>query len=469
MIVDKQQRSYALTNSSIGTLKSHSWNDSGLELKTNSEHIEVIIYSPSIIRTRITRMEGYDEFDHAVVLQPALFQFKQKETEQSIFVTTDLIELEIQKDPVRFIFRNLNGDVINQDESGLGISWIGEQGTVYKKLQHGERFIGLGEKTGPLDRRGYGYQNWNTDHFEYGVDTDPIYCSIPFYIGAHHNLSYGIYLNNTYKTHFNFGASNNRFSSFSSDAGDLDYFFFYQNDVASIISDYSKVTGQMPLPPKWSIGYQQCRYSYYPDTEVVSTAQNFRDREIPADAIVLDIHYMDAYKIYTWDKERFPDPKDMIGKLKKMGFEVVVMCDPGIKVEEGYSPYEDGVKNDIFVKYPDGTRYEGEVWPGWCHFPDFTDQKARDWWAEQLLVYSEIGVEGYWNDMNEIATWGQMLPENMEFEFDGKKGTTRKARNIYGFMMAKSTYEAGRKNLKGRRPFNLTRAAFSGIQRYAAV
>ena len=288
-------------------------------------------------------------------------------------------------------------------------------------------------------------------------------------MGIHHQLSYGIYLNNSYKTHFNFGASTNRFSSFSADAGDMDYFFIHYQSIQEIIAAYSRLTGRMNLPPKWSLGYQQCRYSYYPEAEVLNTAQTFRDKEIPADVIVLDIHYMEQYKIFTWDKERFPCPETMINKLKELGFKVVVMCDPGIKVEQGYAAYEDGLENDVFIKYPDGTNYEGEVWPGWCHFPDFTKPETRNWWSEQLKSYSDIGIEGFWNDMNEIATWGQSLPELIEFDFEGEKGTTRKARNIYGLMMAKSTWEGSIKNLKGKRPFNLTRAGFAGIQKYAAV
>ncbi|HZX75472.1 MAG TPA: TIM-barrel domain-containing protein, partial [Cyclobacteriaceae bacterium] len=198
-------------------------------------------------------------------------------------------------------------------------------------------------------------------------------------------------------------------------------------------------------------------------------ARTFREKDIPADVIVLDIHYMDAYKIFTWDKKKFPDPKAMITELKAMGFEVVVMCDPGIKVEKGYEAYDDGVKKNVFLKYPDGENYEGQVWPGWCHFPDFSDPKAREWWGTKFKSYADLGVLGYWKDMNEIATWGQALPENLEFSFEGNKNTTRRGRNIYGFQMARSTYEGAKKQLNGKRPFTLTRAGFSGVQRYGAV
>ena len=126
---------------------------------------------------------------------------------------------------------------------------------------------------------------------------------------------------------------------------------------------------------------------------------------------------MEQYKIFTWSKKDFPDPKGLMEKLKELGFEVVVMCDPGIKVEDGYKTYEEGIKNEVFIKYPDGTNYSGQVWPGWCHFPDFTNPKTRQWWKDQFKEYVKLGVEGLWNDMNEIATWGNMLPENIEMRF----------------------------------------------------
>jgi len=453
---------------SLGQLKSFKQTDLGLEGTTANGQFKVVVYDHGIIRIHISFSGQYDEASYAVVASPRPTDFNLLESESEINISTSLTELRISKNPVRFNFYTINGEIINEDDAAFGTSIIGEQVTSYKKLQVGERFIGLGEKTGPLDRRGHGYQHWNTDNFGYPPESDPLYCSTPFYMGIHSKKVYGIFLDNSHKTHFNFGASNNRFSSFSADSGDINYYFIYDKGVDDIISSYSYLTGLMVMPPKWGIGYQQCRYSYYPDKEVTTLAQTFRDKDIPADVIVLDIHYMDAYKIFTWDKARFPDPKGMVKQLREQGFHIVVMCDPGIKVEEGYEPYESGKQKDLFVKYPDGTYYQGEVWPGWCHFPDFTKPETRDWWKENLTKYTEIGVDGFWNDMNEIATWGQMLPELIEFDFEGEKATARKGRNIYGLQMAKSTYE-GTKALMNKRPFNLTRSGFSGIQRYAAV
>lgn len=460
---------HAVLSESAGRIKQWKKETSGITGETEAGKFRVTFYNEKVARISLTKASDLETFSYSVVAQAQGTSWNLEESESSLTLNTSTFKLIVKRGSTCFRFETPDGKVINEDDEAFGTNWIGEQVTTYKKLQDKERFIGLGEKTGHLDRKGSGYVNWNTDQFGYGSGTDPLYSSIPFYIGIHNNLAYGIFFDNTHKTFFNFGASNNRFASFAADMGEMNYYFIYGEDVADIIKQYTWLTGRMELPPLWSIGYQQCRYSYYPDKEVLSVANTFREKDIPADTIVLDIHYMEKYKIFTWSKKDFPDPKGLLEKLKALGFNVVLMCDPGIKVEEGYEAYEDGVKEEIFIKYPDGTYYTGQVWPGWCHFPDFTNPKARAWWKKHLQDYVDLGVQGYWNDMNEIATWGNMLPELMEMDFDGNKSTMRRGRNIFGFQMARSTYEATKAMMKNRRPFNLTRSGFSGIQRYAAV
>jgi alpha-glucosidase len=453
---------------SIGPIHQFEKTQFGFQGNSDAGMFAITFYNQSIVRVTISRSE-FEDFSYAVIAKPQGHAPSFSESNDFLELRSPKVTARIDRSPFRITFLNQADTIINEDDQGFGTSWIGEQVTTYKKLQAGERFIGLGEKTGPLDRRGNGYVNWNTDAFAYGSATDPLYSSLPFYIGVHNNLVYGIFFDNTHKSFFNFGASNNRFASFSADSGEMNYYFIHGDSVAEILFHYTFLTGRMELPPMWSIGYQQCRYSYYPDKEVLGIARHFRDKEIPADVIVLDIHYMDDYKIFSWHRESFSEPEKLLRELREMGFEVVLMCDPGIKVEPGYHAYEDGVKNDVFLKYPDGTYYTGQVWPGWCHFPDFTNPKTRKWWKEQFKEYVLLGVQGFWNDMNEIATWGNMLPENVEFDFEGNKASMRRGRNVFGMMMAKSTYEGTKSLMKNRRPFNLTRSSYAGIQRYSAV
>lgn len=458
-----------MKSETIGGYTGHHKENFGISVTAEKGTLRVFLYSPSVVKISVTRNGQFDDFSYAVSAKPENVKFDLTEDDKNIRVITSKLHVVVTKSPVHVRFENINFEVLNEDEPGLRTAWLGEQVTTYKKLQEGERFVGLGEKTGNLDRRGHHYQNWTTDAYGYHGGQDPLYVSTPFYIGLHHRSMYGIYFDNSYKTFFNFGASNNRFSSFSADSGEMNYYFIEGNTVSEVIQNYTWLTGRMEMPPLWSLGYQQCRYSYYPDREVKTLAKTFREKDMPADVIVLDIHYMDAYKIFTWDPKNFADPEGLLRFLNDEGFKVVIMCDPGIKAEDGYAPYDDGKKNDVFLKYPDGEYYSGQVWPGWCHFPDFTKAQTRAWWQSQLKTYSDMGIEGYWNDMNEIATWGHGLPDNIVFDFDGNPATTRKGRNLFGFQMARSTYEGTKNLLNGRRPFNLTRSGFSGVQRYAAV
>ncbi len=453
---------------SIGNVQSTEKLKDGILLKTTFGQYRIKVYSPGVVRVTATKEPQFDDFSYAVVAPSVEQGFKFTETASAITLTTDSLRLEVSFSPVRIKLFDKANRLINEDEPAFGSGWHGEQSVTHKKLQKDERFIGLGEKTGPLNRRGEGYTNWNTDFFAYPAGADPIYQTLPFYIGAHSGVNYGIFMDNSHKSHFNFGASNDRFASYTAEAGDMDYYLISHSKVADIINSYSILTGKMPMPPLWGLGLQQCRYSYYPDKEVIRIAETFREKGIPADAIVLDIHHMEKYKVFTWDKERFSNPKTMNDQLKKLGFNTVVIIDPGVKVEKGYAAYDEGVKENLFLKYPDKTDYSGQVWPGWCHFPDFTNPKTRNWWGKSFKSYTDVGVEGFWNDMNEPATWGQRFPDLVEFDFEGKKGSHRQGHNVYGLKMVESTY-LGAKQLLGRRPFILTRAGYSGIQRYSAV
>lgn len=439
-----------------------------IDFKAGDSQVQISVYTPSIIRVRIAKNTLGNDFSYAVIAQPENTKVNISQTKEEITIVTDSLKAVVQKSPYNIAFYTKDGQVINQDEKGLATSWVGDDVTTYKTLQDGERFIGLGEKTGNLDRRGNGYTNWNTDYAFYRTDADPMYVSIPFYIGIHDHLNYGIFLDNTYQTDFNFGASNNRFSSFGARGGEMNYYFIYNSYISGIIKSYTHLTGRMPMPALWALGYQQNRYSYYPQAEVMRIANTLREKKIPADGITLDIHYMDKFQLFTWDKNRFPNPVGMTNDLKKLGFRTTVIVDPGIKVQPDAPAYQSGLKNDIFIKYPDGTNYTAQVWPGWCNFPDFTNPKGRAWWENQVTFFANSGVSGIWNDMNEIATWGQKMPDNIIFNFDGNGASTLKAHNVYGFQMSRSSYEGAKEKFK-ERPFILTRASYAGAQRYSAI
>lgn len=456
-------------NEALGVCHIHEKDGQEFQFHTDWAIVKLILYRADIIRIRaVDKNSLFEDFSYAVTAIPEVVEHSWKETETGWELKTEKLLLKVQKAPLRFSLCDLDGTLVNADDDAFGISRIGNEWYNYKKLQADEKFIGLGEKTGHLNRRGKWYEHWNTDAFAYGEEEDPLYMSTPFYMGITAQKVYGIFLDNTYRSTFNFGASNDRFSYFQVPDGELDYYLIKSGDIADTVMAYTWLTGLPSLPPKWSLGYQQCRYSYYPDKEVLNVARTFREKQIPCDVIYLDIHYMDQYKVFSWNGKEFPDPAAFIKALRAMNFHVVVIIDPGVKKENDYHVYESGKEADVFVKYPDGTYYEGDVWPGTCHFPDFTQEKARKWWGELYKELVDLGVTGFWNDMNEPVTWGKKLPDLIEFDFDGFGATHRKAHNVYGMQMARATAEGVAKLLPKQRAFILSRAGFSGSQRYAA-
>ncbi|TDQ18631.1 alpha-glucosidase [Algoriphagus boseongensis] len=452
----------------FGKVLSWELNQHVLEGRSELAKFRISVLEEGIFRIQASRFDEFESNPYSVIAQPENQQFDFVEDHGYLKIETSQVKLELNLENFALSFFDHSGKLLNADDP-LSVSWIGSEVTNYKQVQPDEKFIGLGEKTGNLDRKGKAYTNWNTDYFAYGTGDDPLYMSIPFYLGIHSGGAYGIFFDNTHKSVFNFGASTNRFIYFSAEDGDLDYYFIHYPTVAEIIQAYTRLTGRMQMPPKWALGFQQCRYSYYPDSEVYAVAQGFRDKKMPADVIYLDIHHMEAYKVFTFDGEKFKDPKAMIARLKEKGFKVVVIMDPGIKTEKGYLPFEEGHEKGLFVNYPDGKTYEAQVWPGWCAFPDFTKEETRKWWGEKMAFYTEAGVDGFWTDMNEPASWGQFTPNLIEFEFEGEKASHRKARNIYGMQMARSAQEGSIFQEPNKRPFVLTRSGFAGIQRYAAA
>jgi alpha-glucosidase len=449
----------------LGNADSVTERDNSLLIKTAEAVAHVWVYSETIIRICVTR-NGKEPDESFAVIEKPLDNFTWQKLYNTIEVDTSALKLVIDLHPLRFNFFTADGKPLSGDDPRFGINWQAERVINYRKLYPDEKFLGLGEKAGDLDRRGCNYVNWNTDAAMHTITTDPLYKTFPFFIGLHSGLSYGLFFDNTHKSYFDFGATTDeQMSWFGADGGDMNYYFFGAQGLRNIIEDYTWLTGRMEMPPLWSLGYQQCRWSYMSVQEVLDVAKKFRERDIPADVMYCDIDYMDGYKIFTWNKKTFPDPKKMIDELKKMDFRLVTIVDPGIKIEEGYKQYKEGVARGYFATYPNGELYVGSVWPGRCHFPDFFSQEVRDWWGAAFEALTDPGVEGFWNDMNEPAAWGQNMPWLVKF---GERFMPE-VRNAYGMQMSRGTYNGTKRILKDKRPFILTRAAYCGIQRYSAI
>lgn len=331
---------------------------------------------------------------------------------------------------------------------------------------------GLGETTGYLNKRGERYTMWNSDVFDPHVpDMESLYQSIPLLIHHTSDNTFGLFIDNPGKTVIDLREEADRYFVETVN-GDMELYLIAGPELKDVVANYSALTGKMPLPPLWSLGYQQSRFSYMNQGEVIRLAHHFRFKKIPCDVIYLDIHYMDEYKVFTFDKERFSDPAGMMRELKELGFRIVPIVDPGVKVQHGYEIYEQGLEAGRFCQTPAGKEYVGDVWPGPSVFPDFTEEGTREWWGALHRFYVDYGISGIWNDMNEPSVFNsptKTMDEDVIHGNDGNPKTHGEMHNVYGLLMSQATYEGMAKLLQGERPFVLTRAGYAGIQRYAAV
>ena len=443
----------------------------GIIIKTVNAQVSILAYSPTVVRIHIIQKPATEDSSWAVVRQPEGSFTQVKDEKDSLMLATDSMKVVVYKKPLSIEFYNASGQWLNGDDRRLGVSWQGSGVTDYRISSPGEKFIGLGEKTGPLNRAQQSYVNWNTDAYGYGANQDPLYSTMPFYMGIHDHSVYGLFFDNTYKSFFNFNAStDSTMSFFGAEGGAMNYYFFSASTIAGILKDYTWLTGRISMPPIWSLGYQQSRYSYMSQQQVLDIAHKMREDSIPCDMIYCDIDYMRGYRVFTWNPETFPDPRAMSDSLKDMGIHLATIIDPGIKIDSnGYEPYLTGMARGYFARYPDGEYYTGSVWAGRSHFPDFIRRDVRHWWGGNFKILVDDGVTGFWNDMNEPSAWGQDIPPLIEFGTGKNVETLKKARNVYGMQMARATYEGTKGLMDNKRPFILTRAAYSGIQRYSAM
>lgn len=356
----------------------------------------------------------------------------------------------------------------------------GARFTLDKQLAQGEHIFALGDKTGLLDRRGGSYVNWNTDAWGFGSGTDPIYKSIPFFVssgGA--GGAYGVFLDNTWRSWFDFGHRAADTLAFGAENGPIDYYVIAGPTIRDVVRRYAHLTGHAPLPPRWALGYQQSRWSYGSEAEVRALADKLRAEDFPTDVIWLDIDYQDRNRPFTVDRKAFPHFEQMVADLKKQGITIVNIVDLHVAQapDQSYKPYDEGTAQNRFVHNPDGSTYVGPVWPGPSVFPDFTQASTRKWWGTLFKPFTDAGVGGIWNDMNEPAVFEtptKTMPLDIVDRIEGDGFTPRTAtqaeiHNVFGMENSRATYEGLRTLRPDERAFVMTRASFAGGQRYAAT
>ncbi len=336
----------------------------------------------------------------------------------------------------------------------------------------GVDLYGTGEVTGPLKRNGRKISLWNIDTPAYGVDGGShLYQSHPWVMGLRADGSaFGIIADNTWRQTI----STYQDVVFESDGPAFRVVIIERPNVQQLMQALADLTGHMELPPLWSLGYHQCRHTYYPDGRVMEVADLLRKHQIPSDVIWMDIDYMNGYRIFTFNPDGFSNPLRLNDYLHQQDFKTVYMIDPGVKVEEGYFVDDQGTAGDYWVKDKNGQVFEGNVWPGACHFPDFTRPEVRSWWATLYKDFMATGVDGVWNDMNEPAIFGQpegtMPRDNRHLGGEGvTAGPHLRFHNVYGMNMVRASRQGLLLANPQKRPFILSRSNFLGGQRYAAT
>ena len=381
-----------------------------------------------------------------------------------------------------------------------------QQGTFTYSLSENDIVYGLGEQIRGINKRGWQYVSWNYDNPNHHEDTRSLYGAHNFII-IHGAVTFGAFFDYAGKMEFDIGYTKRSVMQIHAASNNLTVYIITGESEKDIVKQFRKMVGRSYIPPFWAFGYGQSRWGYKTEEDIRTVAKQYQDAGIPLDSIYLDIDYMERYKDFTVDTERFPNLKGLATDMKEQGIHLVPIIDAGVKIEDGYDVYEEGVQNNYFCKNAEGGDFVGAVWPGRVHFPDFLQPKARDWFGKKYAVLTEQGIDGFWNDMNEPAifytedrladtcaeieklTAGNMgIQEYFAFtgmvaglngnigdydkfyhNVDGKMVKHSEVHNLYGMNMTRSAFEALQEISPEKRTLFFSRSSYIGAHRYGGI
>jgi len=451
----------------------------GIELRDGSMVMQITALREDVLRIRASHTGVLPEDASWAVLPEALkasAPVVQDSDSASVGFHTASVSVSMNRASGLLTVRDAAGNVLQQDAEPL--QFDGDKYRVAKAMPADEHYFGLGDKTGAFDRRGEAFRLWNTDSYAWQESTDPIYKSIPFYISYRAGVSLGILIDNTWPCSFDFGKTADDTFQYRAENGPVTIYLLAGPSAKHVLQSYAWLTGPTPLPPLWALGFQQSRYSYMTQARVLEVAGRLRADKIPSDAVYLDVDYQEKNRPFTVNTATFPDMSGMVATLHREMFHVVAITDLHIAdlPNQGYAPFDSGMAGDHFVKNPDGSVFVGPVWPGPSVFPDFTQQKTREWWGTLYTHFVDIGIDGFWNDMNEPSVFTKLLtmPNDVVHRIDepgflSRTGTHREIHNVYGMENSRATFDGMLTLRPDVRPFVLTRASYAGGQRYAAT
>ena len=465
----------------------------GLLAELHGEQLRIDFVRADLVRVKISRGGVFDESPtFAVSVDPLSpdVEVVFERGDDEVRLRTSALAVSLGLDPFRLdVHRSDGSPVVETAQDADGRYWayatLNDAFTVRRRCRQEDAIYGLGEKTGHHNRKGRDFTLWNTDVLDAhatreftaarsrddprsdrtSTEFDPYYVSIPFFY--HQSYPRGTmaasFVDNGYRGTYEFSHPEEYRIHVS--GGQYTEYIFAGPGMPEILSSYTWLTGRIAPPPLWALGYHQSRWFRYTQTAVERLAESHREKDIPCDALWLDIEYMDGYRVFTWNTRAFPDVSGMLKRLDNLGFRVITIVDPGVKYDPGYWVFDQARERDVLCKTEGGDIYVGQVWPGNTAFPDFVTEEARTWWGELNAAHVQSGLAGIWNDMNEPAT-GIVPPNAMRF---GKgKYAHERYHNQYALLMAMATQAGLLHAMPDRRTFVLSRAGFAGIQRYAA-
>ena len=411
---------------------------------------------------------------------PPAIRWKQRR--DRVHGSTDLARFELHLPTGAWSLSDPNGIEILSAVPG-SIGFAGAEARITLRLAPREALFGLGETTGAFNKRGQIKEFWNTDVLGHAPAIHPalksLYVSIPFAISLRDGRVAGLFWDNPSRQVWDLGNADPDAWQMQAASGAIDLYCFTGPRISQVLDRFTQLTGRMPLPPRWALGYHQSRYSYKSHKHLESIAREFRRREIPCDALYCDIHHMDHHRVFTFGRD-FPRPRSMIARLRRQGFQVVAIANPGVQDSRSFGLLRRGRKADAFVQDATGkSDFIGEVWPGKSRFPDFLSAAVRDWWGQEQTALLETGVAGVWNDMNEPANFARpdktLDPEAIHRTDRGRR-RHHEVHNLYGMQMARASRDGMLRFFAETckpdaipRPFVITRSGYAGVQRHAIV
>ena len=451
-----------------GDVVSNSIGSNSVEFHLSSGAIaRVELLDPGILRVRVNPAGSLSDRVSPAIAPQGLLPPNASILESNgvVWLVTSRMQVAVIQAPFQVVALNADGSPITADASAA-VFWDDLTGEIVarKLCPSDEHFFGLGERGGPIDRRGRSLVMRNTDNSSYGEFTDPLYQSYPFYYGLREGKAYGIFLDNPAFPFFDMDGEGLGQVLFGAQRGELNYYVLAGPTPFEVASSYARLTGCNPLPPKWSLGYHHSRYGWTNSQQILDIAGQLRSRDFPCDSLWFDIDYLDQGHQFTWNPASFPDLIGMNQELAGLNFHRVFINEPCLLRTDPLWPYM--AASGYLVQDSSGDSFVGSIWFGEVSFVDFSRGVARDWYKEQLKTFLSVGISGLWLDLNEPAN--NFMPDAV-YDFDGDQRSDLESRDLYALLEARTAYEAELELRTNTRPWNCSRSGYSGIQRYSAT